>query len=78
MQYDTYPIIASVKNKLDFFLHSKKIPHIIFHGPSGTGKRTIVNQFLSNIYGHDKAKMKWWKQRDDLDRDMNIFLDNES
>jgi hypothetical protein len=58
MQYDTYPIIASVKNKLDFFLHSKKIPHIIFHGPSGTGKRTIVNQFLSNIYGHDKAKMK--------------------
>lgn len=58
MQYDTYPIIASVKNKLDFFLHSKKIPHIIFHGPSGTGKRTIVNHFLSNIYGHDKAKMK--------------------
>jgi DNA polymerase III delta prime subunit len=58
MQYDTYPIIASVKNKLDFFLHSKKIPHIIFHGPSGTGKRTIVNQFLSNIYGNDKAKMK--------------------
>lgn len=58
MQHDTYPIIASVKNKLDFFLHSKKIPHIIFHGPSGTGKRTIVNHFLSNIYGQDKAKMK--------------------
>lgn len=58
MQYDTYPIIASVKNKLDFFLHSKKIPHIIFHGPSGTGKRTIVNLFLSNIYGQDKTKMK--------------------
>lgn len=58
MEYETYPILASVKNKLDFFLHSKKIPHIIFHGPSGTGKRTIVNQFLSNIYGQDKAKMK--------------------
>jgi hypothetical protein len=58
MQYEMYPILNTVKNKLDFFLHSKKIPHIIFHGPSGTGKRTIVNQFLSNIYGHDKPKMK--------------------
>jgi len=52
------PIHPSVKNKLDYFLYSKKIPHIIFHGPSGTGKRTIVNQFLSNIYEHDKAKIK--------------------
>jgi hypothetical protein len=58
MQHESYPILNTVKNKLDFFLHSKKIPHIIFHGPSGTGKRTIVNQFLSNIYGHDKPKMK--------------------
>ncbi len=53
-----FPVLNTVKNKLDYFLHSKKIPHIIFHGPSGTGKRTIVNQFLSNIYGNDKPKMK--------------------
>ena len=53
-----YPVMASVKNKLDFFMHSKKIPHIIFHGPSGTGKRTIVHNFLLNIYGQDKTKMK--------------------
>ena len=58
MQHEIYPVLNTVKNKLDFFLHSKKIPHIIFHGPSGTGKRTIVNQFLSNIYGNDKVKMK--------------------
>jgi len=58
MQHEMFPVLNTVKNKLDFFLHSKKIPHIIFHGPSGTGKRTIVNQFLSNIYGHDKPKMK--------------------
>jgi DNA polymerase III delta prime subunit len=58
MQHEIYPVLNTVKNKLDFFLHSKKIPHIIFHGPSGTGKRTIVNQFLSNIYGNDKPKMK--------------------
>lgn len=53
-----YPVLNTIKNKLDFFLHSKKIPHIIFHGPSGSGKRTIVNQFLSKIYGEDKSKMK--------------------
>jgi DNA polymerase III delta prime subunit len=58
MQHEMYPVLNTVKNKLDFFLHSKKIPHIIFHGPSGTGKRTIVHQFLYNIYGHDKQKMK--------------------
>ena len=58
MQHEMFPVLNTVKNRLDFFLHSKKIPHILFHGPSGTGKRTIVNQFLSNIYGHDKQKMK--------------------
>ena len=58
MQHEMFPVLNNVKNKLDFFLHSKKIPHIIFHGPSGTGKRTIVNNFLSNIYSHDKPKMK--------------------
>lgn len=52
------PVLASVQNKLDYFFFSKKIPHIIFHGPTGTGKRTIVYNFLSKIYGYDKAKMK--------------------
>jgi replication factor C small subunit len=52
------PVLASVQNKLDYFYYSKKIPHILFHGPSGTGKRTIVHQFLTKIYGNDKAKMK--------------------
>ena len=31
-----------IKNKLDYFFMTKKIPHIIFHGSSGTGKRTII------------------------------------
>jgi len=58
MQHETYPVLNTVKNRLDFFLYSKKIPHIIFHGPSGTGKRSIVNNFLFNIYSNDKQKMK--------------------
>ena len=54
----TLPIHPSVQKCLDAFYYSRKIPHIIFHGPSGSGKRTIVEQFLSQIYCADKAKMK--------------------
>lgn len=44
----------TIINKLHFFLENKKIPNIIFHGPSGSGKRTIVHQFVSDIYENDK------------------------
>lgn len=47
-----------IKAKLDFFLSTGKIPHIIFHGPNGSGKRTIVHQFISDIYQHDKELIK--------------------
>ena len=52
------PVQPTVKSKLDSFFRSKKIPHLIFHGSSGTGKRTIVQEFLHQIYNNDKAKMK--------------------
>jgi hypothetical protein len=52
------PIIPSVQKCLDSFYFSRKIPHLIFHGPSGSGKRTIVEQFLSQIYEGDKVRMK--------------------
>ena len=44
-------------NKLNFFVKENKIPHIIFYGPTGSGKRTILNKFISNIYKNDKQKM---------------------
>jgi len=40
----------NIKDKLQFFLSVSKIPNIIFHGPSGSGKRTIVNDFMQQIY----------------------------
>ena len=52
------PIDEKVQQKLDSFYTSKKIPHIIFHGSSGTGKKTIVHDFLCKIYDNDKSKMK--------------------
>lgn len=32
------------------------IPHIIFHGPFGSGKRSLVNFFLKSIYGETATK----------------------
>lgn len=48
----------SVNKKLDYFFTTKQIPHIIFHGASGTGKRTILHHFLHKIYDGDKHKLK--------------------
>ena len=51
-------IHGTIYNKLDYFYKSNKIPHIIFHGSSGSGKRTIVDNFLNKIYQYDHKKLK--------------------
>lgn len=51
-------IHKNINEKLDYFYRSNKIPHIIFHGSSGSGKRTIVNHFLNKIYNNDAKKLK--------------------
>lgn len=45
-------------SKLDYFIETKKIPHLIFHGSVGTGKKTIVYDFINKIYNEDKSKIK--------------------
>ena len=40
-----------IHKKLLHFYNTKRIPHIIFHGSSGSGKHTLVYQFLQMIYG---------------------------
>lgn len=52
------PIHQNIKEKIDYFLSTKNIPHIIFHGPSGTGKKSIVYKFINEIYQNDKHKIK--------------------
>ena len=36
--------------KLDNFLTNRIIPNIIFHGPPGGGKKTILRTFLDDVY----------------------------
>jgi len=47
-----------IRTKLNYFIHTKKIPNIIFYGPCKSGKRTLLNEFLQNIYNNDWGKMK--------------------
>ena len=51
-------IHTEIKDKLEYFRTIHKIPNILFHGPSGCGKRTLVNNFVSNIYDNNKDKIK--------------------
>ena len=36
--------------KLDYYLEHKQIPNLLFHGPSGSGKKTILQSFLKKLY----------------------------
>ena len=49
---------TEIHNKLKYFLESEKIPNIIFHGPNGSGKRTLVKEFINKIYNYDKEIQK--------------------
>ena len=48
----------NVLKQLNYFISIRKIPNLIFHGSSGTGKRTIVGNFINQIYGCDRARVK--------------------
>ena len=51
-------IHENIKNKLNYFREIHKIPNILFHGSSGSGKRTIVNEFIHKIYNNERDKIK--------------------
>ena len=51
-------IHQNIKDKLDFLYSSHKIPNLLFHGTTGSGKRTIVNEFIHKIYDNDREKIK--------------------
>jgi DNA polymerase III delta prime subunit len=52
------PIHQNIKEKLQYFHNNHKIPNIIFNGPSGSGKSSIVNDFIGLIYEGNKEKIK--------------------
>jgi len=61
-QYQLLPkklnIHENIRQKLHSFYVSNRIPHIIFYGTSGSGKQTIVYDFLKEIYHGNEQKIK--------------------
>ena len=51
-------IHKNIKDKLNYFNETNKIPNLLFHGTSGCGKRTILYDFINIIYGNDREKIK--------------------
>ena len=57
-QHQRLNIHQPIREKLHSFYVSNRIPHIIFYGSSGSGKQTIVNDFLREIYHGSETKLK--------------------
>lgn len=47
-------IHKKINERLDAFIKNNNIPHIIFHGPSGSGKRTLIHNFINKLYDNNK------------------------
>ncbi len=46
-------IHSNIYKKLEYFYTKEDIPHILFHGEYGSGKKTILLKFLNMIYNNN-------------------------
>lgn len=46
-------------DKIKYFLKINKIPNLLIYGSSGVGKKTIVKNFLNELYKTDEEKQKY-------------------
>lgn len=56
--FDAISIHRDVCNNLQRLVSSGNYPHIVFYGPSGSGKHTLVSALLREIYGPGADKQK--------------------
>ena len=61
-------IHENIKKKIDYFISENKIPHIVFHGSSGSGKRSVLEYLIMNIY-----KTRMTKELN-IERVLNLLL----
>lgn len=57
-QFKSNPSNKSIRETLAAFYESRKVPHLIFHGTSGSGKLSLVMDFINLIYQNDKNNIK--------------------
>ena len=51
-------IHKDINEKLNIFIEQKKIPNIILHGVAGSGKKTILFDFLKKVYSNNKIYLQ--------------------
>jgi replication factor C subunit 2/4 len=49
-----------IKTFLNGAITEKNIPHLLLHGPPGTGKTTIANILIKNLYSYNKNDFPTW------------------
>lgn len=47
-----------IHKQLDSYSKTGNIPNILFHGPTGSGKSSIIDIFIKKIYNQDPDKIK--------------------
>jgi len=43
-------MLSTLQEKLSNFIKYKNVPHLLFYGVSGSGKKTLVNWFIQTLY----------------------------
>ncbi len=46
-------IHKNIISKMDTYVRNKNVPNIIFHGPTGSGKKYIINNIINKLYNND-------------------------
>ena len=54
MNFDNLHI--NIKKILDNFIKNNNVPHIIFYGPNGSGKKHLLNYLIHKFYKNDEKK----------------------
>ncbi len=56
-KYEDIFFHKEIYDRLKMMSKDNSIPHIIFHGPPGAGKKTMINIFLKMIYGESISNL---------------------
>lgn len=52
-------IHKSIYKSLEYYRKTQNVPNILFHGESGSGKKTIVKTFIETIYNNPDDRKKY-------------------
>lgn len=52
-----------IYGKLNYYFENKRVPNILFYGPPGSGKKTIVENFIQTLYAGNKEDIDRYVMR---------------